>query len=213
MALKTTCEEIRVNTQSSIRIGGSKVVWFDPFKVAEETHDADLICITHEHYDHLDPESIAKVRKPGTVFAAPASMAGQLKKVVGDGDLRLMMPGDELEMEGISLKGLPSYNKLKPFHPKKKQWLGYLLAMDGIRYYVAGDTDAVEELGKVSCDVAMVPIGGTYTMTAPEAAGLINRIRPSVAIPIHYGSIVGKPADADRFRELVGPETEVILKL
>ena len=213
MASKFTCEEITVNTQSSIRIGGSKVVWFDPFKVAEAAHDADLICVTHEHYDHFDPESIGKIRKPGTVFIGPAALEKQLKKVAEADEVRLLTPGEELDLGDISIAGLPSFNKLKPFHPKKKQWLGYLLSMDGIRYYVAGDTDAVEALSDVSCDVAMVPIGGTYTMTAPEAAGLINRIRPSAAIPTHYGSIVGKPGDADTFRGLVDPEIEVILKL
>ena len=194
---------ITVNTQSSIRIDGSKVLYFDPFQIASETHDADIIFITHSHYDHLDPESVSKVSKTDTVFIAPDSMEQEIRKAAGNSELILMDPGTTREVSGISVKSVPAYNRLKPFHPKRNGWCGYVVTMDGIHYYVAGDTDAVNELSSVKCNVAMVPIGGTYTMNAKDAAKLINQIRPEVAIPTHYGSIVGKSEDADTFRKFV----------
>lgn len=204
---------ISVNTQSSIRIGGSAVLYFDPFQIKGETHDADIIFITHDHYDHFDPDSIRKIRKEGTVIAAPSGMKQELQKAAGDCALVLMAPGDEQIISGIQIQAVPAYNRLKPFHPKRNGWVGYTVLMDGVRYYVAGDTDAVRELSSVECDVAMVPIGGTYTMTAKEAAKLINEIRPQVAIPTHYGSIVGKPEDGDVFRKYVDPEITVETRL
>lgn len=204
---------ISVNTQSSIRIGGSAVLYFDPFQIKGETHDADIIFITHDHYDHFDPDSIRKIRKEGTVIAAPSGMKQELQKAAGDCALVLMAPGDEQNIGSIKIQAVPAYNRLKPFHPKRNGWIGYNVLMDGVRYYVAGDTDAVRELSSVECDVAMVPIGGTYTMTAKEAAKLINEIRPQVAIPTHYGSIVGKPEDGDVFRKYVDPEITVETRL
>ena len=124
-----------------------------------------------------------------------------------------MMPGDTQYPLEIFVEAVPAYNRLKPFHPKRNGWNGYIVAMDGVRYYVAGDTDHIGELSVVSCDVALVPIGGTYTMTANEAAKLINEISPVVAIPTHYGSIVGKPEDADVFRKHVDPKIQVETKL
>ena len=188
-------DHIQVNTQSSIRIKGSKVVYFDPFQIGAEAHDADLICITHAHYDHFDPKSILRVCKQDTELAVPASMAG------------------DLEIRGTVITAKPAYNKLKPFHPKRNGWLGYLLEMDGRVYYVAGDTDAVKELQEIRCDAALVPIGGKFTMNAREAAGLVNKIKPKAAIPIHYGSLVGKPQDAETFRKMVDREVQVVLKL
>ena len=204
---------ISVNTQSSIRIGGSAVLYFDPFQIKGETHDADIIFITHDHYDHFDPDSIRKIRKEGTVIAAPSGMKQELQKAAGDCALVLMAPGNEQNIGSIKIQAVPAYNRLKPFHPKRNGWVGYNVLMDGVRYYVAGDTDAVRELSSVECDVAMVPVGGTYTMTAKEAAKLINEIRPQVAIPTHYGSIVGKPEDGDVFRKYVDPEITVETRL
>ena len=206
-------KNITVNTQSSIRIAGSKILYFDPFRITDEPHDADIIFITHSHHDHLDPESIDKIAREDTVFAAPSSMGQEMRKVVGDAELMLMMPGSTKDVFGISIQAVPAYNRLKPFHPKRYGWNGYVVTMDGVRYYVSGDTDAIRELSSITCDVALVPIGGTYTMSAKEAAKLINEIGPSVAIPTHYGSIVGKPEDADTFRKYVDPKIQVETRL
>ena len=204
---------ISVNTQSSIRIAGSKILYFDPYLISGAEHDADIVFITHAHYDHLDPASVEKVSGQNTVFVAPAGMAKEMKNVAGNAKLVLMAPGDEKAVSGVSVQAVPAYNRLKPFHPKRNGWLGYIVKMDGVSYYVAGDTDAVSELSGVVCDVALVPIGGTYTMNAKDAAKLINRIRPAAAIPTHYGSIVGKPEDAEVFRQHVSREISVETRL
>jgi len=208
-----TFKQIQVNTQSSIRIEGAKVIYFDPFRIGAETHDADFIVITHSHYDHFDPVSIKKVRKKDTVFIAPSGMESEIKEITSGERLKLMFPGDILQLTGLTITAVPAYNKLKPFHPKHNKWLGYVLEMDGIRYYIAGDTDAVKELHDVKCDVAMVPIRGTYTMNARDAAGLINEIRPAAVIPTHYGSIVGNPGDVEAFSKWVDSDISVLLKL
>ncbi len=206
-------EQIRVNTQSSIRIEGSKTVYFDPFQIPKETHDADVIFVTHSHHDHFDPESIEKVRKDDTIFITPAAMSAEITKLAGDSKVFLLSPGENILLEDLKISGVPAYNKLKPFHPRHNKWLGYVLEMDGTRYYVAGDTDAVKELQSISCDVALIPIGGTYTMNAKDAAGLVNAIKPAAVVPTHYGGIVGSPEDADVFRSTVLPGTEVVIKL
>ena len=172
-----------------------------------------MILITHEHFDHFDPESIEHVRKQNTVFVAPAGMREQVRKAAGESEIRLLQPGEQLEMDGVTVRGVPAYNRIKPFHRKRSGWLGYLVTMDGLTYYIAGDTDAVKEAKEVCCDIALVPVGGTYTMDAKEAAELVNAIRPRAAVPTHYGSVVGKPQDGERFAELVRPEIRVVRKL
>ena len=206
-------DHVTVNTQSSIRIRGSKTVYFDPFRIGGKPQDADLICITHVHSDHFDPESIEKVRKKDTVILAPHGMKKETERIMDPKYIRLLAPGDEAVLDSITVTGVPAYNRIKPFHPKRNKWLGYLLAMDGITYYIAGDTDAVKEVRDIRCDIAFVPIGGTFTMTAKEAAGLVNLIRPGTAIPVHYGSIVGNRKDAEVFRSLADQGIEVIEKL
>ena len=151
--------------------------------------------------------------KEDTVFVSPAGMEKEMRKAAGDCRIVLMKPGDEQNIGGIQVQAVPAYNRLKPFHPKRNGWTGYVVLMDGVRYYVSGDTDAVRELSSVKCDVALVPVGGTYTMTAKEAAKLINEIRPQAAIPTHYGSIVGKPEDGEIFRKYVDPGITVETRL
>lgn len=195
-------EHITVNTQSSIRIAGSKILYFDPFKMEDAAHDADIIFITHEHYDHFEPGSVAKIRKENTFLVAPESMK---KKVLSESNVRsdkcvFYNPGEVHELEGIVIETVPMYNKLKPFHPKGKKWQGYIVKMDGCRYYVAGDTDVNGDIQKVKCDVAMIPIGGYYTMDKKQAAEYIVSLKPKAVIPTHYGSIVGKQTDGGDFK-------------
>ena len=204
---------ISVNTQSSIRIEGTKTLYFDPFKISGESHDADMIFITHSHSDHLDPQSISRIIRSDTVLIAPVSTEREIRKASGNADLVLMAPGEKKDINGISVRTVPAYNSIKPFHPRRYGWNGYLVTMDRVRYYVAGDTDANRELASVACDVALVPIGGVFTMSAKESAKLVNAIRPQVAIPTHYGSIVGKAEDADVFRRFVDLGIEVETRL
>lgn len=195
---------ITVNAQSSIRIAGAKTIYFDPFNVAEEKHDADIIFITHEHFDHFQPESIAKIKKEMTVLVAPASMEKQIRAESGVSDVELWEPGTLHELQGLQVETVPAYNaSLKPFHTKGKKWQGYIVQMDGIRYYVAGDTDVNEDVKKVRCDVALLPIGGKFTMDKKQAAALVAEMKPCAVVPTHYGDIVGSPADGRDFKELV----------
>ncbi len=192
-------DPVEVLYHSSIRISGSRKVYFDPFRVEGTPADADLILITHDHFDHFSPADIAKVRKAETVIVTPASTAGEAAKL-NFPESHAMAPGDRLELPGLTVEAVPSYNTNKPNHPKKNGWLGYILTMDGVRYYVAGDTDDTPEARAVSCDLALVPVGGTYTMTAAEAARMVSAMAPKAAVPTHYGAIVGSPKDAVSFR-------------
>ncbi len=198
-------DHITVNTQSSIRIEGSKILYFDPYQIQAAAYDADFIFITHEHYDHFEPESIAKVKKEDTLLVAPESMK---KKVLSESGIvpencLFYRPGETHETGGVVIETIPAYNKRKPFHTKGKKWQGYVVEMDGIRYYVAGDTDVNEDIEKVRCDVALIPIGGFYTMDGKQAAEYIAQIKPKAVIPTHYGSIVGNMADGQDFQKML----------
>lgn len=211
-------KHITVNTQSSIRIEGTEILYFDPFKVEKADHDADIIFITHEHYDHFEPESIAKLKKENTLLVAPESMK---KKALSESGLSpeqciFCKPGETQEQKGITFEAVPAYNKLKPFHPKGKNWQGYIVTMDDVRYYVSGDTDVNADIRKVQCDVALIPIGGFYTMDKKQAAEYIAEIKPGAVIPTHYGSIVGNETDGVEFKEYLeamDKEIQVGLKL
>jgi len=183
---------VRVLIHSAIRIAGEKTLYFDPFHLSEEPKDGDIVLITHEHYDHLSPDDIARAAKPGAWIILPKSCrTAALKAGLRADSLLFMDPGEEALVEGVKIEAVPAYNVGKLFHPKAKKWLGYVVTLDGVRYYVAGDTDDNEDVRKVQCDVALLPVGGTYTMTAPEAAALANVLMPKLAIPTHYGDIVG----------------------
>ena len=208
-------EHIRVNTQSSIRIQSDiGAIYLDPFQIAEETHDADYILITHNHGDHFSPGDIEKISNPETVLVVPEKMehqAGELRHCVES--IGTVVPGKQYKVNDLEFQTVASYNNLKPFHPKKSGWVGYILNVNGKRIYIAGDTDVTKENKAVQCDIAMVPIGGTFTMDAAKAAELINIISPEVAIPTHYGSIVGNISEAETFSSLVKPEVKVEIKI
>ncbi len=208
-------DNIEVFTQNSIRIKSSAgTIYIDPFQMKEEPHDADFILVTHDHYDHYSPEDIKKAAGDNTVFIAPEKMKNKIKEISGlMKKVETVVPGSDYEFEGLELETVPAYNIVKPFHPKSSKWVGYVLKLDEKRIYVAGDTDATDEAKAVNCDIALIPIGGTYTMDAKEGANLINLIKPSVAIPTHYGNIVGSPKDGEVFRENVDDPVSVELKI
>ncbi len=210
-------ENVEVIIHSCIRIEGhdpAVVAYFDPYLLDTDPHDADVVFITHDHYDHFSPDDIARVRKEGTVFVVPLSMADKLSELVPPvKGLVALAPGDGITVCGMRVEAVAAYNVGKDFHPQANNWLGYVVTVDGTRYYVAGDTDANDDNRSVSCDVALVPAGGTYTMDAAEAAAFVNGLSPKAAIPTHYGSAVG-PKEAGRaFASAVDPSIEVELKL
>jgi len=206
---------IRVLAQSSIRIeSGAGVIYFDPYMVKEDFNDADYIFITHDHHDHFSPADLLKVCKEDSVLIVPEKMESQSKEVSKHvGRIYTVKPGETKDIEGISVETVPAYNLLKPFHPKNAGWVGYILTLDGNRIYVAGDTDATKEAKSVKCDIALIPIGGTFTMDAKKAADFINTIKPKVAIPTHYGTVVGSPKDGETFKEAVKDPVMVELKI
>ena len=217
----SSLENVRVFTQSAIRIEGvaGTVVCFDPFALtdAEAAHDANYVLITHAHYDHLSPEDYARVAGEKTVVVAPASMADEVAGLDAAAT-HLIAAGERLELPGLCVEAVPAYN-VEPerlgMHPQANGWLGYVITIDGepTHYYVSGDTDQNPDNETVSCDVALVPIGGTYTCDPRQAAAFVNALRPHAVVPTHYGSIVGTYADFDVFAAEVDPAIEVIRKL
>lgn len=203
-------EDIEVLCHSSIKLNTEKIIYFDPFRINENYHDADIIFITHDHYDHYSEEDIDKVEKTGTGIVAPEDLLAKLlKKGFQKENIITVKPNESYTVKNIKFTTIPAYNINKQFHPKENKWVGYLIEIDDSSYYIAGDTDITEENQKIKCDVAFVPVGGTYTMNYKEAAELINIIQPKVAVPIHYGSIVGTEQDAANFSKLVSPEIKV----
>lgn len=200
-------EGIEVLYHSSIKINKERVIYIDPFKIDENYSDADIIFITHNHYDHFSPNDINKVRKQDTIIIAPEDLFKELQNLrFQQENIITVKPDEKNTIKGIRFETIPAYNVNKKFHPKEHGWVGYIIEIDGIRYYIAGDTDITEENKKVKCDIAFVPVGGTYTMDSKEAASFINEIRPNIAVPIHYGSIVGTKQDAILFSRLLHQE-------
>ncbi len=205
-------EDIEVLYHSCIRMNKEKMIYIDPYHIEKNYNDADMIFITHDHYDHYSEEDIDKVRKNNTIFIVPENLLNKLiKKGINDENIITLDPGDAENIDGIKVEAIHSYNIDKPFHPKENNWLGYVIEIDGVRYYIAGDTDITEENKKIKCDVAFVPVGGKYTMNFSEAAQLINIIKPKNAVPIHYGSVVGTKQDATDFIKLLYPTTKGII--
>lgn len=202
-------DEVTVLVHSSIKIIGDKTIYFDPYNIEGNSKDADFIFITHDHYDHFSPKDIEKIKNEATILVVPASMEKQSAKAgISHKNTILISPGENREINGINVEAVAAYNTLKPFHTKGKRFLGYVVTMNNTRYYIAGDTDINDENRQVKCDVAVVPVGGMYTMDAKEAAKLVNIIKPRLAIPSHYGSVVGSVKDADKFISLVDKEIE-----
>ena len=190
---------IEVLCHSSIRKGRKKIIYFDPFNVKKNFNDADVIFVTHDHYDHYDEESIDKVKKRNTKIIIPVSLLEKAEKKFSKEDIITVEPNKNYEVLGIKFETIRAYNNEKNFHPKDKNWVGYLVNIDDVKYYIMGDTDDTLDARKVKCDVAFVPIGGIYTMNKEEAVEYINYIKPLVAVPIHYGMVSGTNDDAEYF--------------
>lgn len=199
---------IFVNTRSSIKITGSKTVYFDPLELKGAPKDADIIFVTHVHYDHFSPEDISKVMKDDTKVVVPTSMLEVVKEKCPEvKSLYGILPGQTGECEGVKYEGIPAYNVGKAFHPKENNWLGYIVEMDGKTYYAMGDTDVTPEAEAVDVDVIFVPVGGKYTMDADEAAEFINQKPRGLVVPIHYA----EQKACDRFVSLLKPEVKAKL--
>ena len=181
------------------------VIYIDPWKLKDSFGDATLVFVSHSHGDHYSPEDIAKVSGPDTRLIASADVVA--KEKAGEA----IMPGLMIELEGVRVRGVAAYNVDKVFHPKKNNWVGFLIEIGSKRIYYAGDTDLTDEMkGLKDIDVALLPVGGTYTMNAEEAAEATRHIKPKQAIPYHWGDIVGDRNDAEQFAELAECEVKVL---
>jgi len=185
------------------RIDGSLTVYIDPYQIPPGPQ-ADLILITHEHFDHCSPEDVSLIQGPHTVVVTEPLSAQKLS-----GDVRTVRPGDRVEAGKASVLAVPSYNTDKAFHPKANHWLGFVLEMDGARIYHAGDADFIPEMADLDVDIALLPVSGTYVMTWNQAVEAARAIGPGLAIPMHYGTVVGDEGDARRFESALQDEMEV----
>ena len=180
---------------ASFRIeDGATQIYIDPWKLRAGSPKASVVLITHGHSDHYSPDDVALVEQPGTVFVAPADVAAKLK----GRNVVAASPGHTYQAGGVAVEAVPAYNRGKAFHPRSNNWLGYIITLStGVRVYHSGDSDAIPEMEALKADVALMPCGGTYTMTASEMAAAANGFKPKVLIPMHWGDIVGSKADAE----------------
>ena len=191
----------------TFRVAGSKVIYTDPFKVTQEDK-ADIVLLSHDHFDHLSQDDLKKVCTPETtVVASPLCKEGLLK--VKAKEKHFIEPGMKLDVGDVAIEAVAAYNVNKfrepgkPFHPKDVKGVGFVFAMDGTRVYYAGDTDLIPEMKSIQCDIALLPVSGTYVMTVEEAAKAVQTINPKIAVPMHYAAIVGTDDDAKKFKSLV----------
>lgn len=199
-----------------IQDGGESLV-IDPFKL---THDAraDYVLISHEHFDHCNSEDLKKVVKPGSTVVAIESCKEELSKV-SPKEVKTVKPGDKIRVGGFDVRAVPAYNTNKfsapgkPFHPKQDGKVGYVVrTKSGVTIYHTGDSDVIPEMENLSPDIALIPVSGTYVMTVDEALQAVTKIKPKVAIPMHYGAIVGSASDAEKFKSRAQCEVQILLK-
>lgn len=203
---KTMLDRIHWLGHDSFRITGGTTIYIDPYQI-EKGPTADLILITHPHADHCSPDDIAKVQGPNTLLVGTEDT---LAKVTGK--KQILKAGGTVTIGDVKIEAVPAYNPEKPFHPKANGWIGFIVTVDGVRIYHAGDTDRIPEMKKLKADIALLPVGGKYTMTADEAVAAARDIHPQFAIPMHYGSVIGDEKDARRFKDGLQGKIEVVIK-
>lgn len=204
---------IKVFKHNSIMINGSKKIYIDPFKIEKDYNDADYVFCTHLHYDHFSPEDIIKLLKKDTKLIVTQDIYEKAVDFINDKSrVFSVLPNNEYNIDGLRFKTVSAYNLEKQFHPKNNNWVGYIINLDDIDHYIAGDTDFVPEMMNIVCDVAFIPIGGTYTMDVEEAVKAANSLNTKCIVPTHYGLIVGNNKDGESFKSLVKKEVQILIK-
>ena len=205
VTLRLMLDSVRWLGHAGFMIKGKRVIYIDPYQL-KSPEVGDIILITHDHGDHCSPDDVKWLRKGSTVIVAPAACAAKF-----EGDVRTVKPGDTLRVKGVMVEAVPAYNVGKDFHPQAADGVGYVITTpEGLRVYHAGDTDMISEMEQIEADVALLPVGGKYTMDAAEAAMAANLIKPKLAIPMHWGSIVGSRQDAEKFCDLCEVRTKIL---
>lgn len=203
---------IEVLCHNSIRIAKDKIIYVDPYKINKEYKDADIIFCTHSHYDHFSEEDIIKVCKADTILVVTKDCFEKAKQLgFNTKNIITVEQNQKYEILGIEVETVPAYNLEIEYHNQVDNWVGYIIEINDITYYIAGDTDLIPEIKSVNCDVAFLPVSGTYTMTAKAAAELANIIEPQIAIPTHYGTIVGTNDDAQKFKKELNADIECVI--
>jgi len=189
----------------SFRIDASKCIYIDPYQI-NEGKSADIILVSHGHFDHCSPEDVVKIQQSNTIIITEKDSAQKLS-----GDVRVITPGESMTLEGLTVTAVPAYNTNKEFHPKANGWLGFILNIDGVSIYHAGDSDFIPEMKDLDVDIALLPVSGTYVMTSDEAVEAALAINPKLAIPMHYGAIVGDQSDAANFKDKLDGKIDVLV--
>lgn len=196
-------KNINLFKHNSIKITGDFNICIDPFEIDNETKDADIIFITHSHYDHFSIKDILKIKNENTIIVSTKDTYQELIKYFDSNKIIIVIPNNSYEVLGIKFDTVRAYNVNKSFHPIDNDWVGYIINIDNTKYYIMGDTDINDDMLKVKCDVLFIPIGGTYTMNYKEAASYTNTINPKIVIPTHYGLIVGDSKLGQEFKSLI----------
>ena len=204
-----TMEKIRWFGHASFKLSGEKIIYIDPWKIQDE-ETADIILISHSHYDHLSLEDIKKITSQETDILITPDCQSKLRDVLGK--VTLICPGKKYNIKNILIETTPSYNINKKFHPRENDWVGFIINLNNNRVFYAGDTDNIPEIRNIKTDIALIPISGTYVMDCKEAANLVNTMKPKIAIPYHYGDIVGTDQDALKFKKLAKVPVEILKK-
>ncbi|MFH1038568.1 MAG: MBL fold metallo-hydrolase [PVC group bacterium] len=200
-----TANKIRWLGHASIRIEGEKVIYIDPWRLRADRPKSDIILITHSHHDHCSKKDVAMIARDDTLILAPPDCADALPS-----GFRPVLPDQTITAGTVVIRTVPAYNIGKSFHPRANAWVGYFIEMGGESIYFTGDTDYIPEMDTIAPDILIVPVGGTYTMTSGEAARVANRMKPRLAIPVHFGSAVGTRLDADVFKKLAEVPVEIL---
>lgn len=203
--MKDKLDNVKVLEQNTIKINN---IYVDPYRIKEETHDAEMVFITHSHYDHLSLEDLKKIINDDTIVIAPEDCGDKLSELFSDDKIFIVEPNKKYKLFDVRFETVPMYNTGKEFHPFDNAWVGYVLYIDDVSYYIVGDSDMTEEVINTNCDVLFIPIGGTYTMNVEEAVFATKLIEPKIVIPTHYATIVGEIEDGLKFKSLLPIDIE-----